>query len=272
MDKIKLYNGVEIPQVGLGTWLMNDEQVYQAFFDALSVGYIHFDSAQVYENEEGLGNAIKDSNVKRENIFVTTKISRLVKTYEDAVQSIELSLKKLKIPYIDLLLIHWPAPNSKLQPGEYRYEKENIEVWKAMEEFYKKEIVKAIGVSNFMISDIQNLIDNCEIKPMVNQIPVFIGRTNLELIDYCKKNDIAIEAYSPIGHGKALENDVIISLADKYHCSIANLCLSYVKALNIVSLPKTLNKEHMKSNLNADIQFSEEELNALKQIKLDIRW
>ena len=272
MDKIKLYNGVVIPQIGLGTWQIDNDHIYDSFNDAIDVNYRHFDSAQGYFNEENLGRAIKDSKVKREDLFITTKVLDTYKSYEETKKSIEVSLEKLQTEYIDLLLIHCPAPWDYYPSDDPKWDMCNIEVWKAMVEFYKAGKVKAIGVSNFSIHDIQNLIDNSDVKPMVNQVPVYIGKTNWELINFCKENDIVVEAYSPIAHGKILNNEVVQSMASKYNCSIAQLCIAYVCQIGLVAIPKTLNKSHMKSNIEIDFTINDEDLEYLKQLKLNIGW
>lgn len=193
----KLSNGVEIPKLGLGTWLLDDAQTAQAVRDAVAIGYRHIDTAQAYMNEAGVGEGIRSCGVAREELFITTKVAAEAKTYDAVTQSINDSLAKMGLDYIDLLIIHSPQPWNEFRE-ENRYFDENKEVWKAMEDAYKTGKVKAIGLSNFLQDDIENILESCEIKPMVNQILVHVSNTPFELIEYCQNKDILVEAYSPI--------------------------------------------------------------------------
>ncbi|WP_238933529.1 aldo/keto reductase [Brevibacillus choshinensis] len=168
-ETFKLSNGIEIPKLGLGIWLLDDEQAAQAVRDAVSIGYRHIDTAQAYMNEAGVGEGIRSSGVAREELFITTKVAAKAKNYEAVMQSIDESLAKMALDYIDLLIIHCPQPWKEFRE-ENRYFEENKEVWKAMEDAYKTGKVKAIGLSNFLQDDIENILASCEIKPMVNQI------------------------------------------------------------------------------------------------------
>lgn len=267
MKNVKLSSGYKIPEIGLGTWLISDDQIYDVFMQAIKCGYTHFDSAQDYGNEENLGKAIIDCGVPREKLFITSKVASHQKTYENAKKSIEISIKKLKTDYIDLMLIHCPTPWPEYNPRVKTYYKENVEVWKALEEFVEAGKIRSIGVSNFNIDDVKNILTHCKIKPAINQIPVFIGNTNVELISYCLKNDIAVEAYSPIAHGRLLNNQEVNLIAKKYNCSIAQLCIAYTLQLGLISLPKTLNKDHMKENLQINFTISQDDMDYLKTIK-----
>lgn len=273
---LKLNNNIEIPVLGFGTWLIPNEKAKNAVLDAINVGYTHIDTAQAYRNEEGVGEAIKECNIDRSKLFITTKIAGEIKDYETAKKSIDESLNRLKLDYIDLMIIHCPQPWAEFR-SEKRYFKENIEVWKALEDAYKEGKLKAIGVSNFLIDDLQNLLDNSTIKPMVNQILTHIGETPLDLIEFCQNNDIVVEAYSPIAHGAALNSKNIIMMANKYNVSVAQLCIRYTLELGMISLPKSMNKDHMKSNTEVDFVISEEDMNVLKAAKSmdygeDIAW
>ena len=265
MKNYKLYNGVEIPEIGYGTWQIKNEIASNCVQMAIAAGYRHIDSAKVYGNEVGVGEGIRASGIKREDIFVTTKVPAEYKTYKKAKQSIEESLAKLNIGYIDLILIHCPQPWA-LFGSPFHYYRQNVKVWKALEEAYKECKVRAIGVSNFNISDLQNIIDHCEIKPMVNQIKVHAGFSELDIIDFCKKNDIVVEAYSPIGHGHALNNKTVQQMAEKYGVLASQLLIKYTLQLGTVSLPKASRKEHIEDNLKLDFEISEEDMNILKQL------
>ncbi|MEO3944828.1 aldo/keto reductase [Gorillibacterium sp. CAU 1737] len=265
-ETYKLSNGVEIPKVGLGTWLLNDEQAAQAVRDAVSIGYRHVDTAQAYQNEVGVGQAIRSCGVPREELFLTTKVAAEAKSYDAARQSIEESLDKLGLEYMDLLIIHSPQPWMEFRE-ENRYFEENKEVWKAMEDAYRAGKVKAIGLSNFLQDDVENILASCEIKPMVNQVLAHIGNTPSELIEFCQKNDILVEAYSPIAHGAILDHAEVKAMADQYGISVAQLCLRYDLQLGLVVLPKTANPDHMRINAELDFVISDTDMETLKNVE-----
>ena len=256
---MKLYNGKEIPDIGYGTWLIKNEDACRCCTMALESGYRHIDSAQAYGNEKGVGEAVRNSHLKREDIYVTTKVMAEIKNYKDAKESIEKSLKDLGLDYVDLILIHCPQPWAVFR-GKNKYFEENFAVWKALEEAYKDGKAKAIGVSNFNIEDMENIMNNCEIKPMVNQIPCHIGNTPVDIIKFCHENDIVVEAYSPIAHGRALKDKRIVKMAEKYNVSVAQLCIKYTLQLDTVTLPKASSKEHIEDNLKLDFEISEEDM------------
>ena len=263
---MKLYNGNEIPDIGYGTWLIKNEDACKCCLMALESGYRHIDTAQAYGNEVGVGEALKKTNLKRDDIYVTTKVQAEIKNYKDAKKSIDDSLKRLGLDYVDLILIHCPQPWALFR-GKRRFFKENIEVWRALEEAYKEGKTKAIGVSNFLIDDLENIMNNCEIKPMANQILCHIGNTPMDVIKFCQENDIVVEAYSPIAHGRALNDKNIAKMAEKYGVSIAQLCIKYTLQLDTVSLPKASSKEHIEDNMKLDFEISEEDM--IELIKLN---
>lgn len=269
LETLTLNNGKTIPVVGYGTWLIKEEIAEDCVYNALKVGYRHIDSAQAYGNECGVGRGIRKSGLNRKEVYVTSKVQAEIKEYQKAKESIEESLKRLDIGYIDLMLIHCPMPwNEYSYEGGYRYEKENREVYKALEEAYEEGKIASIGVSNFNIDDLKNILNNCKVKPVVNQIPVHIGYTNMELINFCHENGILIESYSPIAHGRILENEGIKKVADKYHVSVAQLCIKYTVQLGTITLPKATSLEHMKDNLELDFVISDEDMDYLKAFKL----
>ena len=266
MEKLKLQNGLLIPNIAYGTWLIPNEKAADLVKMAIDAGYFHIDTAQAYGNEEGVGIGIKKSLIKREDIYVTSKVKAEIKNYEEAYQSILASLKRLNLEYIDLMLIHCPQPWSEYR-GPYPYYKENVEVWKALEKAYEEGLVKAIGVSNFNQDDLNNIFANCKIKPMVNQICIHIGRTDLALIDYCKDHDIIVEAYSPIAHGRALNHTTLLSFSEKYHVSVPQLCIQYTLQLGTISIPKASSLDHITSNLKLDFTISESDMETLKNMQ-----
>lgn len=263
-----LSNGLSIPKVGLGTWLIPDEEVASAVKSAIGVGYRHIDTAQAYGNERGVGEGIRSSGVPREQIFITTKVAAEIKNYDLAAASIDESLKKLDCGPADLIIIHCPQPWAEFR-GAKRYFKENKEVWKALEDAYLAGKVKSIGVSNFLIDDLENILEDCRIKPMVNQILLHIGETPSSLVKFCKQNDILVEAYSPIAHGKALNNEELARMAAKYGVTIPQLCIQYTLQLGTVSLSKSSNPDHIRSNVQLDFTISQEDMAGLENIGQD---
>ncbi len=262
-EKYTLSNGVEIPKLGLGTWMIPDEQTDEAVRAAVSLGYRHIDTAQAYGNEAGVGRGVKSCGVDRDKLFVTSKVAAEHKSYDTAARSIDETLEKTGLDYLDMMIIHAPQPWAEFR-GEKRYFEENKEAWRALEDAYKAGKLRAIGVSNFLVDDLENLLADAKIKPMVNQILTHISNTPLELIDFCKANGIQCEAYSPIAHGEALKNKAIADMAAKYCVSAAQLCVRYTIDLGMVSLPKTANPEHMKSNSDIDFTISAEDMETLK--------
>lgn len=256
-------NNLNIPEIGLGTWLIPNDKVGQVVKDAIKLGYTHIDTAQAYGNEAGIGEALEELNIKREDIFITTKVMAEIKSYEGAKKSIEDSLQRLRTDYIDLLLIHCPVPWAEYGKTSKTYFEENLEVWRAMEEAYSLGKVKAIGVSNFQIKDIENIAKNSKIKPMANQILCHVGKTPIELIEYCRKEGIIVESYSPIAHGEASRIEAVNVVAKKYNKSFAQICIKYCLALGTVALPKASSVDHLKNNLDLDFEIEKEDLEYL---------
>ena len=258
---------MNIPKIGLGTWLIDNDKVGLVVKNAIEVGYHHIDTAQAYENEEGIGKALKEINIPREKLFITTKVRAEYKDYDSAKKSIDDSLQKLGLDYIDLILIHAPEPWMEFRTSNKNWDKENLDVWHALEDAYNEGKVKTIGVSNFHVSDLENLMKNANIKPMVNQVLAHIGQTPFEILDYCNKNNILVEAYSPIAHGEAGRIKEVIDIAKKYNKSFAQICLKYLLQLGMVVLPKASSKEHLLSNLDLDFEISNDDMETLKNAK-----
>ena len=264
---LTLSNGVKIPQLGLGTWFIDDDKAADAVKAAAALGYRHFDTAQAYGNERGVGEGIRTCGVPREELFVVSKVAAEHKTYEEAKAGIDATLEKMGLDYLDMMIIHSPQPWVKVNQCDDRYVEGNRAAWHALEDAYKAGKLKAIGISNFQISDIENLIEGCEIKPMVNQILLHISNTPIELVTYCQQHDIAVEAYSPIAHGEILSQPQIAAMADKYGVSVPQLCIRYTLQLGAISLPKTANPEHMKTNADVDFEINAADMELLKQFK-----
>jgi diketogulonate reductase-like aldo/keto reductase len=265
-EKYILSNGVEIPKLGLGTWFISDKDVVQAVKEAAKIGYRHIDTAQAYENESGVGYGIRASGVKREDMFVTTKLAAEVKSYKEAVASIDKSLKTIGLDYIDMMIIHSPQPWREYR-GDDPYFEGNREAWRALEEAYKAEKLRAIGLGNFEKADIDNILESCSVKPMLNQILAHVSNTPKELIQYNQEKSILVEAHSPIAHGELMKNQEVIKIAEKYSVSVPQLSIRYDLQLGLLPLPKTANPEHMKTNADVDFVISNEDMEFLKNVE-----
>lgn len=266
-ENYQLNNGVEIPKMALGTWLIDNDDVAAAVENAIKLGYRHVDTAQAYGNEQGVGKGIRESGVDRDQLFVTDKVAAKLKDYDGVTKSIDESLSTLGLDYVDMLIIHSPQPWREVNQSDDRHFKGNLEAWRAMTDAMKEGKVKAIGVSNFNQDDLQNILDNSDVKPAVDQILAHIANTPLDLIKFCQDNDIQVEAYSPVGHGAVLNQADVKKIAAKYHVSPAQLCLKYDLQLGMVVLPKTENPAHMKQNADLDFTISDEDMKTLENVK-----
>ena len=264
-DFFTLSNGVKIPAIGFGTWQIPDGvMAYNSTMAALRSGYRHIDTAQAYGNEASVGRAIIDSGIDRKEIFVTSKLPAEIKSYERAVRHAALTMKNIGLDYIDLYLIHAPWPWNEIGA---EYTKENIEVWKAMEEFYESGKTRSIGISNFSVRDTKAILDNCRIRPMVNQVKLHPGHPQEEISAYCRENGIVVEGYSPLATGRLLNNGTVAGLAEKYGRSVAQLSIRYVLQKGALPLPKSTHPEYISHNLEIDFQISEEDMKVLDAIK-----
>lgn len=257
-----LATGVRIPKLGLGTWFIPDDKAAEAVRAAVGLGYRLIDTAQAYGNERGVGEGVRTCGVPREELFVASKVAAELKTYDAAAGSIDETLDKMGLTYLDQMIIHSPQPWSEFR-AEKRYFAENKEVWRALEDAQAAGKVRVIGVSNFLRDDLENLLADCRVRPMVNQILLHIGNTDEALLDFCRAEGILAEAYSPIAHGKALKNPAIAAMAEKYGVSAAQLCIRYVLQLGAVALPKTADPAHMAGNADVDFTTSDADMDAL---------
>ncbi len=255
-DTYKLSNGVEIPVIGFGTWQTPDgETAVKAVSAALEYGYRHIDAAAVYGNEESVGDAIVNSSVAREDIFITGKVWNDFRGYDTTIKAFEKTLADLKTDYLDLYLIHWPA---KKEPTD-AWKKENSETWRALEDLYKAGRIKAIGVSNFKQHHIESL--NATIAPMVNQIEFHPGFMQEETVAYCVANNILIEAWAPLGTGVMLANEDLKAIADKYNKSVAHLCIRWCLQHGTLPLPKSVTPSRIEDNTKVfDFVISDEDM------------
>ncbi|MBT9382316.1 aldo/keto reductase [Pseudooceanicola sp. CBS1P-1] len=258
-----LSNGIEIPKLGLGTWMIEDDMVAEAVRAALDLGYRHIDTAQAYGNERGVGEGIRTSGLPREEIFVTTKLAAEIKDYEGAKAAIDASLATMGLDVIDLMIIHSPQPWMDFA-GEDRFFDGNVAAWKALEEAHEAGKLRAIGVSNFQTVDLENLLRHARIRPMLNQVLAHVANTPFDLIEVCQRQDILVEAYSPVGHGALFRNAEVGAMAEKYGVSVPQLGIRYCLQLGLLPLPKTANPAHMKTNAAVDFTLSDADMETLK--------
>jgi len=261
-ETFPLANGIAIPKLGLGTWRISDDDVARVVRDAVEIGYRHIDTAQAYGNERGVGEAVRDSAIPRDEVFVTTKLAAESKSYADAADRIDASLRTLGLDHIDLMLIHSPQPWAEFREGGHFFEG-NLEAWRALEEAYRAGKLRAIGVSNFERADLDNLLEHGSVAPMVNQLLAHVGNTPFDLIDYSRSKGLLVQAYSPVAHGAALGNAELDRLADRYGVSIAQLCIRYCLQLGLLPLPKTATAAHMRENAAVDFVISDADMAAL---------
>lgn len=264
-DTYELHNGIQISKVGFGTWqIPGGKDTYDAVSMALQAGYRHIDTAKAYRNEKSVGEAILDSNVDRENVFVTSKLPAATKSYDGAIADFRSTMKALNLSYLDLYLIHAPWPWG--ERGSTNYDAANVEVWKAMQDIYASGEVKAIGASNFNDHDLQNILDHADVKPMVDQIRYFVGYTEPLTTKFAKDNGILVEAYSPLATGGILENLDIKKIADKYGVSVAQLALRFVLQNGVLPLPKATHEAHIADNTKLDFEISEADMDILNHL------
>jgi len=253
---------ITIPKLGLGTWRIDDAAVARVVHDAAAIGYRHFDTAQAYGNERGVGEGLRASGVGRDDFFVTTKLAAESKSYADAMNRIDGSLQALALDHIDLMLIHSPQPWAEFRDGG-DFDAGNLEAWRALEEAQEAGKIRAIGVSNFERADLDNILKHGTVKPAVNQVLAHIGNTPFDLIDYCRERDVLIEAYSPVAHGAALQHPVLVEMAARYGVGVAQLCIRYCLQLGLLPLPKSTNADHMRSNATVDFEIFDDDMATL---------
>ena len=271
-DSKTLSNGVIIPVLGFGTWQIKEgEDAYASTLAALTAGYRHIDTAAAYGNESSVGRAIKDAGIRREEIFITTKLQSHLKDYQQTFIEFEQSRQRLGVDYIDLYLIHAPWPWSEWRTNP-DYSQGNIAAWKAMEELYRAKKIRSIGVSNFEIEHLEKLFKGIEILPHVNQIPLWIGRPQIELRAYCESKQIAIEAYSPLATGRIFKLELLHTLAKKYGKTPAQIAIRFTVDLGAITLPKSTHPERIRENGLLDFKLDHDDMKTLLALtNLDYR-
>ncbi|MEH7272515.1 aldo/keto reductase [Neobacillus vireti] len=258
-----LHNGVNMPWLGLGVFKVEDgQEVVNSVKAALEVGYRSIDTAAIYGNEEGVGKAVAESGVPREELFITTKVWNANHGYEAALAAFDVSMEKLGLDYSDLYLIHWPLPSQ----GKL------VETWKALEKLYKDGRVRAIGVSNFKIHHLEEIIANCEIIPMVNQVEYHPRFNQREVHDFCKKHGIQLEAWSPLMQGGLLEEPNLVEIAKKYNKSTAQVIIRWDIQTGVVTIPKSVKAHRIAENADVfDFELSQEDMDKINELNQDQR-
>ncbi len=259
-DTFTLKNGYQIPCLGYGTWLLpNDETGLSAIESALAAGYRHIDTAAYYKNEEAVGKALLNSGIPRKKLFVTSKLWNTDRGYENTKKAFHDSLQKLGLSYIDLYLIHWPAAAHQYND----WEDVNRSTWRALSELYQDGKIKAIGVSNFMPHHLAALME-AEITPMVNQIEFHPGKMQEKTLEFCQKNNILVEAWSPLGRGKVLQNETLVALSRKYNKTTAQLCIRWCLEQGVLPLPKSVTPSRIKENMDVfDFSIEQEDMDLI---------
>ncbi|MDR2617519.1 MAG: aldo/keto reductase [Treponema sp.] len=258
-------NGVKIPSIGFGTWQTPDGDVcVSSVKAAIGAGYRHIDTAAAYGNEESVGAAISQAGVPRKELFITTKLWNQDHGYEATLKAFESSMKKLGLDYLDLYLIHWPNP-VKFRDN---WQEANAGTWKAFEELYKAGRVRSIGISNFHKRHIEPLLKTASVAPMVNQIRLCPGDTQDEVVEYCRKRNMVLEAYSPLGIGKIFDVPEMKVLAEKYGKSIAQICIRWSLQMGFLPLPKSVTPQRIRENLDVfGFKLAEDDVKLIAGLK-----
>jgi diketogulonate reductase-like aldo/keto reductase len=261
-DTTTLYNGVKMPWLGFGVFKVKDgEEVVDAVKTAIQAGYRSIDTAKAYNNETGVAQGIRESGIAREDLFITTKVWNGDQGYESTLAAFEASMERLELEYLDLYLIHWPVK------GKYK------DTWRALEKLHKEGRIRAIGVSNFQIHHLEDLMTDATIKPAVNQVELHPLLIQTELREYCSKHQIQIEAWSPLGQGHLLEHPLLLEIAAKYSKSPAQVILRWDLQNGIVTIPKSVTPQRIRDNADLfDFELTTEEIERINQLNENKRF
>jgi diketogulonate reductase-like aldo/keto reductase len=257
---VKLHNGIDMPVFGLGTWTLKGHECIQAVTWAIELGYRLIDTAALYGNEREIGKAIEDSKIPRADLFITSKVWNSDQGYDNTLNAFEKSLNRLKLSYLDLYLIHWPVSGLR------------NDTWRALEKIYESGRVKAIGVSNFTIRHIDELLSKTSITPMVNQVEFSPFLYQKKLLEYCNSKNIQLEAYSPLTRGRKFNDSILQSISLKYNKSVPQILIRWGLQHKIVEIPKSSNKQHLKENADVfDFELVTSEMNQIDALNEDLR-
>ena len=259
MKNIKLNSGIEIPEIGLGTYKSDTKFIIQA----IETGYRYFDTASFYGTEKSIAEAIKLSGLKRENFFVASKLWKDDMGYEKAKNAFNKTLESLETDYIDVFMIHWPRPNLKLE----NWRELDLETWQALEEFYAQGKIRVLGLSNFLPYHAENIIKNSKIFPYIAQLEFHAGHTQTFALNYYREKNILVQAWSPMARGRVFNDELIIELAEKYHVSAAQICLRFCIEEGVMPLPKASSVERLKENLAVlEFEISPEDVSRIENM------
>ena len=265
MDTYRLYNGVEIPSIGFGTGLLEGEKAYKAVLEALKQGYRHVDTAQIYNNETMVGKALKDSNLDREAVFITTKLDPAIRDYQGTLDAFAGSLERLNLDYVDLFLIHAPYATGR---EDTDYLSENLEIYRALEYLLENGLTRSIGVSNFSVGHIETLLADGRKVPHVNQVKQHIGFIHDALLSFCSDKGILVEAYSPLAQGALFGEETLKKLADALEVSVSQLAVRYLLDRGLLPLPRSKNPAHIAANFSVDFSIDDATMETLDTLNL----
>ncbi|WP_125606315.1 aldo/keto reductase [Lapidilactobacillus bayanensis] len=262
MNNRQLINGVEIPAIGYGTGMPSDE-ARTCVSEAIRTGYRLIDTAEMYHDETGVGQGIKDTKIPRNEIFISSKLNNPIRNYDETIAAFNQSLKDLQTDYLDLFLIHWPNP-SDIRPN---WEKRNAECWRALEDLYLQGKIRAIGVSNFWVHHLKALEKTQRVAPMVNQLLLAPGEKQEEVVAYCKQHNIQLEGYSPLGKGKIMNVDLLKQIADTNGKTPAQIALAWSMVHEFIPLPRSTKATRMKENYETlDVRLSAQQIDQIDQL------
>lgn len=261
-DTVTLHNGVKMPQLGFGVFKVEEgSQTVESVKKALEIGYRAIDTAAIYKNEEGVGQAIRESGIPREELFITSKVWNSDQGYESTLKAYDESLKRLGLEYLDLYLIHWPVK------GKYN------DTWRALEELYKDGRVRSIGVSNFHVHHLEDLFANSELKPVIDQVELHPRLAQPELREFCEKNEIKVEAWGPLGQGHLIDEPTLKHISEKHEKTTAQVLIRWHLQHGIVVIPKSVTPSRIEENANVfDFELSLDEMNQIDALNLNERF